>query len=153
MCIRDREKEDISFKQFDPESGSYVTSDFFSNTTHFKRDIHAVYSTYSNKIGGIEFMAGLRGELTNREIKSAKNDSSITLNRFDLFPTLHLSYDLGDKNQLMASYSRRINRPNGGDLDPVPAYYNRYTVRIGNPGLEPAYTLSLIHISEPTRPY
>ncbi len=136
----ERETEDISFKQFDPESGSYITSDFFSNTTHFKRDIHALYSTYSNKISGFEFMAGLRGELTNREIKSASNDSAITLNRFDLFPTLHLSYDLGDKNQLMASYSRRINRPNGGDLDPVPAYYNRYTVRIGNPGLDPEYT-------------
>jgi outer membrane receptor protein involved in Fe transport len=136
----ERETEDISFKQFDPESGDYITSDFFSNTTNLKRDIHALYSTYSNKIGGLEFMAGLRGELTDREIKSSSNDSAITLNRFDLFPTLHLSYDIGDKNELMASYSRRINRPNGRDLDPVPAYYNRYTVRLGNPGLDPEYT-------------
>lgn len=136
----ERETEDISFKQYDSESGSYLASDFFSSTTNMKRDIHALYSTYSNKISGIEFMAGLRGELTNREIKSSSDDSEITLNRFDLFPTLHLSYDIGEKNELMASYSRRINRPNGRDLDPVPAYYNRYTVRIGNPGLDPEYT-------------
>jgi outer membrane receptor protein involved in Fe transport len=136
----ERETEDISFKQFDPESGDFITSDFFSNTTKMKRGIHALYSTYSNKIGGVEFMAGLRGELTDREIISSRNDSSITLNRFDLFPTLHLSYDIGDKNEIMASYSRRINRPSGRDLDPVPAYYNRYTVRLGNPGLDPEYT-------------
>jgi outer membrane receptor protein involved in Fe transport len=136
----ERETEDIAFKEYDPETGDWITSNFFSNTTKMKRDIHAMYSTYSNKIGGVEFMAGLRGELTDREIKSSSNDSAIALNRFDLFPTLHLSYDLNDKNELMASYSRRINRPGGRDLDPVPAYYNRYTVRIGNPGLDPEYT-------------
>jgi outer membrane receptor protein involved in Fe transport len=42
----------------------------------------------------------------------------------------------------MASYSRRINRPSGRDLDPNPNYYNRYTIRIGNPDLEPEYTNS-----------
>jgi len=40
----------------------------------------------------------------------------------------------------MASYSKRINRPDGRDLDPFPSYMNQYTIRIGNPDLKPEYT-------------
>jgi outer membrane receptor protein involved in Fe transport len=40
----------------------------------------------------------------------------------------------------MASYSRRINRPGGRELDPFPSYMNQYTIRTGNPGLKPEYT-------------
>jgi hypothetical protein len=85
-------------------------------------------------------MAGLRGELTIREIKNTNFEDDATLNRFDLFPTFHTSYKIGKNQELMASYSRRINRPGGRDLDPNPTYYNRYTIRIGNPNLKPEYT-------------
>jgi len=85
-------------------------------------------------------MLGLRGELTLREILNTNSAEASELNRFDIFPTLHLSYKIKETNELMASYSRRINRPGGWDLDPNPAYYNRYTIRYGNPDLEPEYT-------------
>lgn len=136
----ERNDESTSFKEYDPVSGTWITSDFFSSSIDFKNDIHAVYATYSNKLGGLQFMGGLRGELTDREIKSSSNDSLATLQLFDLFPTLHLSYDIGEKNEIMASYSRRINRPGGWDLNPVPTYFNRFTIREGNPELEPEYT-------------
>ena len=136
----EREKESTAFQEYDPLTGTWITSDFFSSAIDFKNDIHAVYATYSNKLGGLEFMGGLRGELTDREIKSSANDSTSALKLYDLFPTLHLSYDIGEKNEIMASYSRRINRPGGWDLNPVPTYFNRYTIREGNPELEPEYT-------------
>ena len=136
----EREKESTSFQEYDPVSGTWIISDFFSSAIDFKNDIHAVYATYSNKLGGLEFMGGLRGELTDREIKSSANDSVAALKLYDLFPTLHLSYDIGEKNEIMASYSRRINRPGGWDLNVVPTYFNRYTIREGNPELEPEYT-------------
>jgi outer membrane receptor protein involved in Fe transport len=136
----EREKESTSFEEYDPVSGTWIISDYFSSAIDFKNNIHAVYATYSNKLGGLEFMGGLRGELTDREIKSSANDSVATLKLYDLFPTLHLSYDIGEKNEIMASYSRRINRPGGWDLNVVPTYFNRYTIREGNPELEPEYT-------------
>lgn len=137
----DAEVEGLDFKVFDEETGTWIVNDDYSNVTDFRRDIHAVYSTYSNAFGDFEYMAGLRGELTLREIKNT-NAASTELNRFDLFPTVHTSYKLNENNELMASYSRRINRPSGRDLDPNPNYYNRYTIRIGNPALEPEYTNS-----------
>ncbi len=137
----DAEVEGLDFKVFDEETGNWIVNEDYSNITDFRRDIHAVYSTYSNAFGDFEYMAGLRGELTLREIKNT-NAASTELNRFDLFPTFHTSYKLNENNEVMASYSRRINRPSGRDLDPNPNYYNRFTIRIGNPELEPEYTNS-----------
>ena len=62
-----------------------------------------------------------------------------TLERYDFFPTLHLSYQLPKENQLMASYSRRIDRPRGWYLEPFITWQDAYNVRQGNPGLKPEY--------------
>lgn len=138
----EREVEELDFRDYDPESGSWIINDEYSSATDFKRDVHAMYTTFSNKLGKFEYMGGLRGELTIREIVNTKADKPSSLNRFDLFPTAHTSYPLSEKADITASYSRRINRPSGRDLDPTPSYYNRYTIRIGNPDLKPEYTNS-----------
>lgn len=67
---------------------------------------------------------GLRLENTNAydhqfgNIKHA--DSTFRTNYTNLFPTAYLSYKLDKKstNMLIASYSRRIGRPNYQDLNP-----------------------------------
>ncbi|HKI88151.1 MAG TPA: outer membrane beta-barrel family protein [Draconibacterium sp.] len=134
------DKDDMLFKDYNQATDTWVVNNTYSSNTDFSRDIHAAYTTFSNKLGKIEYMAGLRGELTKREIDNTNANKKSSLNRFDLFPTLHLSYKLKETNELMASYSRRINRPNGRDLDPSANYYNRYTIRYGNPDLKPEYT-------------
>ena len=134
------ENEDLLFNDYNQATDTWVVNDTYSSSTDFSRDIHAAYTTYSNKMGEIEYMAGLRSELTKREITNTNASGTSSLNRFDLFPTLHLSYKLKKTNELMASYSRRINRPRGRDLDPSANYYNRYTIRFGNPDLKPEYT-------------
>ncbi|MFW6290542.1 MAG: TonB-dependent receptor domain-containing protein, partial [Mariniphaga sp.] len=136
----EKEIEGLTFEVFDQETNSWLINEDYTSITDFRRDIHAVYTTYSNAIGNFEFMGGLRGELTLRDIRNTNQEQASELQRFDLFPTFHSSYKIGENNELMASYSRRINRPNGRDLDPNPNYYNRYTIRIGNPDLEPEYT-------------
>ncbi|MDX8338093.1 outer membrane beta-barrel family protein [Draconibacterium sp. IB214405] len=136
------EDETLEFRDYDQASDSWIINNEYSSSTDFQRDIHAVYSTYSNKLGKVAYMAGLRGELTIREIKNSKATDVSTLNRFDLFPTTHFSYPIMKTADLTASYSRRINRPNGRDLDPTPNYFNRYAIRFGNPDLKPEYTNS-----------
>uniref|UniRef100_UPI003216568C outer membrane beta-barrel family protein n=1 Tax=uncultured Draconibacterium sp. TaxID=1573823 RepID=UPI003216568C len=138
----EREKEDLDFRDYNQENDVWMINNEYSSGTNFKRDIHAVYATFSNKLGQLQYMGGLRGELTLREIKNTKADKPSSLNRFDFFPTAHFSYPLSKKSELTTSYSRRINRPRGWDLDPTPNYYNRYAIRFGNPGLKPEYTNS-----------
>lgn len=138
----EREDEELDFRDFDQESGEWIINDEYSSATNFKRDIHAVYGTFNNKVGKLEYMGGLRGELTQREIKNTKAEKPSSLNRFDLFPTAHISYPINKKTDITSSYSRRINRPSGRDLDPTPNYYSRYAIRFGNPDLKPEYTNS-----------
>ncbi|MBL7968180.1 MAG: TonB-dependent receptor [Prolixibacteraceae bacterium] len=128
------ETELFSFKNFG------INDPKFTSDMDFREDIHAAYSTYSGKYVGIQYQLGLRGEYTKRTIDHSKATTPYVLDRFDLFPSAHFSYDLNDNNQLMTSYSRRINRPDGRDLDPFPSYMNQYTIRIGNPDLKPEYT-------------
>lgn len=134
------ETEQYSFKDFDTVSENWITDPKYSSITDFRQDIHAAYSTFSSKWGNLQYMGGLRGEITRREIQNTNFAQASKLNRFDIFPTLHLSYALNENNELMTSYSRRINRPMGRDLDPNPSYWNRYTIRLGNPDLKPEYT-------------
>ena len=67
--------------------------------------------------------------------------SDLTLiDRWDLFPTVHLSKSFTNKNQLLASYTRRIDRPGGWYLDPFINYTDQFNYRKGNPALQPEYT-------------
>lgn len=145
----EREREFFNFEAYDTVSGDFINNPNFTSDMKFKEDIHSVYTTLSGKLSKIEYMIGLRGEYTNRVIDQTQKDSTFKYEHFDPFPSAHISFALNENDQLMASYSRRINRPNGRDLDPFPNYINRYTIRIGNPKLKPEYTdsyeLSFMH--------
>lgn len=136
------DSEALDFKSFNTTTQQFENNPMFTSSMDFKEQIHAVYSTYTASLFGIQYVAGLRGEYNNREIIHYKDNSpnSYKLDRFDYFPSLHLSYELAGDGQLMSSYSRRINRPRGFDLDPFPSYMNQYSIRIGNPDLKPEYT-------------
>lgn len=130
----EREIEIFNFTNFGINDPKY-TSDM-----DFKEDIHSIYSTLSGKLNPVQYQLGLRGEYTKRSIDHSLVTTPYTLDRFDYFPSAHFSLDLNENNQLMTSYSRRINRPGGRDLDPFPSYMNQYTIRLGNPDLKPEYT-------------
>ena len=74
-----------------------------------------------------------------RKLDDNANDTIYKINRLDWYPTLHLSYDLKSEQQIMASYSRRIDRPRSHHLDPYIEWRDANNVRRGNPGLLPQY--------------
>lgn len=87
-------------------------------------------------------MLGLRGEYTYRKTGVSNKATPFTIDRFDIFPTVHCSYNINENNQVAASYSRRIDRPRGWYLEPYTSYIDQYTRRVGNPELEPEYSNS-----------
>ncbi len=136
------EFEDLDFKSFNTTTQQFENNPLFTSSMDFKEQIHSAYSTYTGSLIGIQYVAGLRGEYNKREITHYKENvpNTYKLDRFDYFPSLHLSYELADHSQLMTSYSKRVNRPDGRDLDPFPSYMNKYTIRSGNPALKPEFT-------------
>jgi outer membrane cobalamin receptor len=104
--------------------------------------IQALYATYSWSWRDLGLQPGLRGEYGRRIVTVADSANPWTLNRWDYFPSLHATYGLGSGRQVMASYSRRVDRPEAWYLRPVEVWYDKNWVSIGNPELRPSFTNS-----------
>ena len=135
-----REKSNFLFNQYDTLTNTYIYRPDYSSKLVFDRDIYSAYGTYSGMFKNFGYQLGLRGEYTNRYIDSELAGKSSTIDRFDIFPTVHLSQKIGKTNEVMASYSRRIDRPGGWELDPNPIFISSDFIRVGNIDLEPEYT-------------
>jgi len=134
------ETEDYIFNDWDYISGEWDENTLYSNTSDFRRDIYSVYGIYSNTWNTFGYQLGLRNEYTYREIKNLKAEEPSVIDRWDYFPTIHLSKSFVNNDQMLASYTRRIDRPRGWFLDPFLNYIDQYNYRQGNPALEPEYT-------------
>jgi hypothetical protein len=125
----------------------------FSNKFLYDENINAGYLNYAKEGKKLSFQTGLRIENTNIRGQQLGNpvikDSSFVRNYSNLFPTLYLQYKIDSlqKNQLMFSVGRRINRPNYQDLNPFSYPLDRFTYYGGNPFLQPtlAYYAEISH--------
>ena len=122
---------------FAPDTQAWTTD--ATTTNHFvcNTTVNAFYSTFARKLGDFGFLAGLRFE--NARVRTDQRTAAIvnTDNYNRLYPSLHLSYDLTDTQQLQANYSHRIHRPDPDDLNPYPEYQDPFNLRAGNPRLRP----------------
>lgn len=134
---------DYNIEDFNTSNGTWETNPAMYNNLIMFRQIHAGYVTFSSSLGKIfDYKLGLRTEYTDRKIVEEVTSTNYTINRPDFFPTVHLSKALPFDQQIQMSYSKRINRPQGWNLNPFGIQIDRYTIRKGNPALEPEYTNS-----------
>jgi len=135
-----RWSEDIShLYEYDSLSQQYEYRPEFSHETSYDRIIHSLYSIYSGELGSFGYQGGVRGEYTYRFIELIGENEDFGIDRWDIFPTVHASYQFSKGNQLMASYTRRIDRPRGWYLEPFLTWSDAFNVRKGNPDLKPEY--------------
>jgi outer membrane cobalamin receptor len=125
--------------EFNPENGDYELQSEYSNLNKYNQSQHAFYSIYSNRFWEIQLQAGLRAEYTYRTIEVPKQNKSTNIDRIDYFPSFHSSYEFTRATTIMASYSRRIDRPRGWALEPFDTWIDANNVRRGNPELQPEF--------------
>ena len=123
----------------------------YYNRFIYDMDVHALYATATLKFGKFGVMGGLRGEYwrVNTESYDYWQERDATLRKepfkkdyFQLFPSLFLSYQLTDNDQLQLNYTRRLRRPWGGQLNSFRDTRDATTVSFGNPELTPEYSNS-----------
>lgn len=131
--------EDFVFEEYNYTSDDWLKNPKYSSKVDFSQYIHALYGTFSHTNNSFSYQAGLRTEYTNRSLFSSRANKTYTFNRMDFFPTIHLSQKFTREYELQASYSRRLNRPEGFMLEPFPTFMDPYNTRIGNPDLTPEY--------------
>lgn len=121
-------------------TNQYVENFDVSNEFKYKEQIYALYAQYGNSFGNFSFKAGLRGEQTYTKGTLINNDSIFTTKYFAIFPTLSMTQKLSNWEQIQASYSRRINRPNNFRINPFINRNDPLNITYGNPNLKPEYT-------------
>ena len=131
----------------DPDYLTVITDPFLTNIFNFEQNINAFYTQYGNKFGKFSFLAGLRLESTrlignvefNEEELNLGFDPNFDKDFLGLFPTLNMTWELAENENITLGYNRRINRPRGYQINPFPSQSSRTTIFQGNPSLNPAY--------------
>jgi outer membrane cobalamin receptor len=125
--------------EYDSITGEYEFRPEFSNVVEYEDNIHSLYALYKGEWGDFGYQAGLRSEYQYRLIELVGENEDFTIDQWDFFPSGHVSYGFPDEHEVMASYTRRIDRPRGWQLEPFETWMDAYNVRTGNPALKPEY--------------
>ncbi|GAB4286845.1 MAG: outer membrane beta-barrel family protein [Ignavibacteriaceae bacterium] len=131
--------EKVGLADLDPETGTYVFFPEFAHNTNSNENQHALYTIYAGEWGNFGLQTGFRTEYTYRKVEVTDLNKEYKIDRTDYFPSIHSSYKFSGGNQVMASYTRRIDRPRGWYLEPFETWIDQNNVRIGNPGLLPEF--------------
>lgn len=144
--IRTSDDSQLS-ESFDNASGTYVPDYDISNEFTMESIVHAIYANYQNKFTerfGVQ--VGLRAEQAYLNTEYIVVDPGInpndrvtpgSLDYFRIYPSIFLTQEFGNENQLQASYTRRVNRPRGWQVNPFVDVSDPMNIRQGNPNMMP----------------
>lgn len=120
------------------------------NTFDFNRNIHAIYANFSESFGKFNAQVGARAEqydLFANPVKissnSANNQNAVIRDAiFTIYPSAYLTYKMDDNNTFNLNYTRRVDRPSNGQINPIREWRTPQMESRGNPALEPQFTNS-----------
>lgn len=110
-----------------------------SNEFQYQEYIQAAYATYGNTWGKLNYQAGARLEQTNTHGNQLATGEQFRRSYLNLFPSAVLAYELTPEQQVRLSYSRRVQRPDQGELNPFTDRSDPLNLNTGNPFLLPEY--------------
>lgn len=127
--------------------------EFIPTTTNFdySRDIYSAYATYGNKYKKLSYQIGLRAETVQVESDAFKKDldsgeeinTAFDNDYFEIYPSAFFTYTASEKNSYQLSYSRRVDRPGVGQVNPLPEWNTALISQFGNQELRPQFTNSV----------
>ena len=133
---------DADFESADNVSGNYIVNIASSNIFKFNEQINAAYGILNSFIGSKEspkwkYDLGIRAEQVTNAGKTLSASNDFKNNYIKLFPSASLQYNLKSDAFLKLGYSKRINRPELGQLNPFLDITDALNPHTGNPFLKP----------------
>ncbi|GGB77733.1 TonB-dependent receptor [Dyadobacter sediminis] len=120
--------------------GGWMPLENLTNDFLYEENINAAYGILGNKTGKFSYQAGLRAEWTGVTTELRQTREVNERNYFNLFPSVHVTYDFAKQNAFQISFSRRVRRPQYNDLSPFATYSDNRNYWSGNPDLNPEFT-------------
>jgi outer membrane receptor protein involved in Fe transport len=119
---------------------NFLTDQAFSGNVNARNYIHSFYSQYSGKTNKLEYITGLRYEYSKRDLNvasSSRKDYLLELN--NLFPSASVLYSFKNSWKAKAGLSRRVQRTNNFELNPIPEREHSETLERGDVNLLPEF--------------
>ncbi|MBI2730238.1 MAG: TonB-dependent receptor [Sphingobacteriales bacterium] len=140
---------DADFQSLNYENGGYIPNPVASSNFRFNENVHAWYVQYSATAGKQnnsqwKYDIGLRAEETNNNGTVKSSNQKFRNQYFKLFPSADIVYNQSASESWRLNYSRKINRPGFGQLNPFIDVTDSLNQHGGNPDLKP----ELIHSFE-----
>ena len=135
-------QQDTDYQVFDINGNVRTLNTNLTNYLGFTQNVNAAYTQYGKKIDQFSYLLGIRMENTKIIIDQRTADIYKEKNYTDWFPTLNLSYEFNEKENITLGYSRRIRRPRSWSLNPFQSLTSLTFFRQGNPDLDPSYANS-----------
>ncbi len=117
-----------------------IPYDQFTNTLEYIEKVNALYSQFGFKIKNFSTLLGMRWEDSNININQLATNDYNNKRYNNFFPSAFFNYEFKDKSSATLSYSKRIQRPRGRQLNPFNNLSSNVNIFVGNPDLDPAYT-------------
>jgi len=124
-------------------SGAYTPNLQFTNTLDYRENVNALYTQFGTKVNKFSLLFGLRWEDSKIEINQLVTNEFNTQKYNNFFPSLFVTYEISDENSISFSYSKRISRPRGRQINPFSSYTSNINIFRGDPNLTPAFTDAL----------
>ena len=112
----------------------------FTNILEYKEKVNALYTQYGFKIKKFSTLLGLRWEDSDIDVNQLGTNNFTNKKYNNFFPSAFFTYEITDQSSASVSYSRRIQRPRGRQLNPFNNLSSNVNIFVGNPDLDPAYT-------------
>jgi len=125
-----------------PSKAALAPDPTLSNLFLFEQSLSQAYVTYERPFGDLTVLAGLRLEDVRIDLDQVTQGQKDQNNYTHLYPSLHLAWKLDDDQQLTASYSHRVQRPNPLQFNTFRLLLDPLNYRAGNAQLKPQETHS-----------
>ncbi|RZT95592.1 outer membrane receptor protein involved in Fe transport [Ancylomarina subtilis] len=127
-----------------PDNGWYQTAQKPNSAFTYDRSIYSGYVNLNHKIDKISMQLGARFEQYEVDGSFVKGDerAKYTDSRFTVYPSVFITFNQSEKNQFQLSYSRRVDRPSIGQVNPIREWSTPLVSSFGNPNLTPQFTNS-----------
>lgn len=123
----------------------------------YERKIHSAYATFGKQWTKWGYQIGTRFEnytanalfhvVDSQDENANGNTTEILTKTFNdqintFYPSGYLSYKISDNNSINFNYSRRVDRPSIGQVNPIREWSTPTVKSVGNPYLKPQFTNS-----------
>ena len=132
--------QETDYSVFDLLDTGRTPNTQLTNYLGFTQNVNAAYTQFGQKLNKFSYLMGLRMEKTHIEIDQRTANIYKEKDYTDWFPTLNLSYEFNEKENVTLGYSRRVRRPRSWSLNPFRSLTSLTFFRQGNPDLDPSYS-------------